>query len=119
MEVVGISDLKSLLELLSIDSDIPYLGIKGIGVTAATATKYELPMGVYISEIKMDSPAFKAGLQVGDVIVEFNQNSILTIQAFSEKLYKCGNGQNVAIKVKRPGTDEYREIWLNATVSVR
>lgn len=119
LELVGISDLKSLLELLSVDSGIPYLGVLGTNVTTTTAAKYGLPMGVYISEIKMDSPAFKAGLQVGDVIVEFNGNSILTIQAFSEKLYKCSNGQSVAMKVKRPGTDEYREIWLNAIVSVR
>lgn len=119
LEVVGISDLKSLLELMSANSYIPYLGIQGTGVTTATAEKYGLPMGIYISSVKMDSPAFYAGLQVGDVIVEFAGNSVLTIQAFSEKLYKCSNGQNVSLKVKRPGTDEYREIWLNATISVR
>lgn len=119
LEIIGISDLKSLLEFLSIDSDIPYMGIKGTNVTYATSSKYGLPYGVYISDIQIDSPAFNAGIQTGDVIVEFNGNSVLTIQTFREKLYQSSGGDDVEVKVKRPGIDGYRELDFVVTLSVR
>ena len=35
----------------------------------------------------IDSPAYYAGLQAGDVISAINGQSVLTIQQFSEKLF--------------------------------
>ena len=67
----------------------------------------------------MDSPAFYAGLQSGDVITQFNGNTVLTIQEFSEKLYQCSNGENITVTVKRAGRDEYRELTFSVVLAVR
>lgn len=115
----GISDLKCMIERLSSSEALPYMGIKGQTVTNSIALAYGLPMGIYIMDISMDSPAFAAGLQQGDVIVGFEGNMVLTIQAFSEKLYQCSNGQNVTVTVKRPGKDNYRELSFAVTLSSR
>lgn len=115
----GISDLKCMIERLSSSEALPYMGIKGQNVTNSIALAYGLPMGIYIMDISMDSPAFAAGLQQGDVIVGFEGNMVLTIQAFSEKLYQCSNGQNVTLTVKRPGKDNYRELSFSVTLSSR
>lgn len=115
----GISDLKSMIEKLSADAEIVYLGIKGTNVTTSMAIKYALPYGIYIKEVALDSPAFRAGIQAGDVVTVFNGDSVLTIQSFSERLYRCSSGQDVTITVKRPGVSEYKELTFTAKLSVR
>ncbi len=115
----GISDLKSMIEKLSAGTEIVYLGIKGTNVTTSMAIKYALPYGIYIKEVALDSPAFRAGIQAGDVVTVFNNDSVLTIQSFSERLYRCSNGDEVTITVKRPGVREYKELTFTAKLSVR
>lgn len=119
LKAIGISDLKSMMEKLSAGTEIVYLGIKGTNVTTSMAIKYALPYGVYIREVALDSPAFRAGLQAGDVVTTFNGTPVLTIQSFSERLYRCSNGQEVMITVKRPGVSEYKELTFTAKLSVR
>jgi len=115
----GISDLKSMIEKLSAGTEIVYLGIKGTNVTTSMAIKYALPYGIYIKEVALDSPAFRAGIQAGDVVTVFNNDPVLTIQSFSERLYRCSNGDEVTITVKRPGVREYKELTFTAKLSVR
>jgi S1-C subfamily serine protease len=116
---VGISDLKSIIQNLSNEKETPYLGIKGQNITSSMATVYGLPMGIYITGVALDSPAFEAGLQSGDVITAFNENMVLTIQAFSEKLYQCNDGEQIEITVKRLGKDEYKEMTFTAVVTTK
>lgn len=40
---------------------------------------YDLPRGVYIKSVEMDSPALAAGLQNGDVIISINGQEMLTV----------------------------------------
>lgn len=115
----GISDLKSMIEKLSAGAEIVYLGIRGTNVTTSMAIRYALPYGIYIKEVVLDSPAFRAGLQSGDVVTAFNGSQVLTIQSFNDRLYRCSNGQEVSITVKRPGVREYKELTFTAKLSVR
>lgn len=119
MSVTGISDLKSTIQALSSGNGIEYMGIYGQNVTSTLATRYGLPMGIYIKEVQIDSPAYNAGIQSGDVITGIDEEMVLTIQAFSEKLYQCGNGQQIQVKVKRLGKDGYKEVEFPVTVGVR
>lgn len=119
MSVIGISDMKSAIQALSSGNGIEYMGIYGQNVTSVLATRYGLPMGIYINEVQMDSPAYNAGIQSGDVITAIDEEMVLTIQAFSEKLYQCENGQQIQVMVKRLGKDGYKEVEFPVTVSVR
>lgn len=119
MVVKGISDVKSIIQALSSGNGIVYMGISGQNVTGSLATRYGLPMGIYINEVRLNSPAYNAGIQSGDVIIGIDEQMVLTIQAFSEKLYQCSNGQQVTVKVKRLGKDGYKEVEFPVTVSVR
>lgn len=115
----GISDFKSLIEKLSSNSDIIYLGIKGTNVTSSMVTNYKLPYGIYVTDVAIDSPAFKAGLQMGDVITGVDGTALLAMQQLSDKLYGCYNGQQITLSVKRPGMTEYKDMTFTATLSVR
>ena len=116
VKAIGISDVKTLIETLSNGEKNRYMGIKGQNVTSVMSVKYGLPMGIYITQVEMDSPAYTAGLQTGDVITGIDGNMVLTIQAFSEKLYQCTNGQSIAVTVKRLGKDGYKELVFTVTV---
>jgi serine protease Do len=50
------------------------------------------------------------------VITGIDGNMVLTIQAFSEKLYQCTSGQSMALTVKRLGKDGYKEIVFTVTI---
>ena len=80
--VLGISDLKSMIQELSNGNSPVYFGIKGQNVTGTMATRYGLPVGIYVTDIELDSPAYAAGIQPGDIITGIDGNMVLTIQAF-------------------------------------
>ena len=96
----GISDIKSLLEHLSNNQDIAYLGIKGISVTNE-ALKSGVPSGVYVTEVQIDSPAMKGGIQSGDVIQAINGQKVLSMSELSDVLSRLSNRQNITLEVRR------------------
>jgi len=110
MKAFGISDMKAILQSLINNNTVLYCGITGQNVTKELSEKYKLPMGFYISSVDIDSPAYYAGLQAGDVIVKINGADALTIQDFNEKLYECTEGQFLYVTLKRQGKDEYTEV---------
>ena len=116
---MGISDLKGQLETMINHQGVMYCGITGQNVTDELTAKYNLPNGVYISNIDIDSPAYYAGLQAGDVISAINGQSILTIQQFSEKLYQCADGDTLLVTVKRQGKDGYSDVSFSVSVQLK
>jgi serine protease Do len=60
-----------------------------------------LPQGAYISNIETNSPAEKAGLKVGDIIVEVNGGAMTTSSQVIAKLREMKEGDFVTVKVYR------------------
>jgi S1-C subfamily serine protease len=118
INAVGCSDLKSIILSLSNGNSLVYMGIRGRNVTNEIAAQYSMPVGVYVSSVIMDSPAFQAGLQGGDIIIGIDGNMVLTFQAFSEKLYQCSVGQDITVSVMRAGK-EYKKIDFTVTLTSR
>jgi len=118
LTAVSISDLKEVIEKLSNGQNIPYLGLKLSNVTDEIAKKYDVPKGVYISSVNMDSPAMAAGLQSGDIITEMDHTSISNVDDYTEKLYTLSKDSTVHFMVKRQGTHGYTKINCTATVGV-
>ena len=116
---IGISDLKAQIETMINEHGIMYCGITGQNVTEELAAKYGLPSGVYISNVDIDSPAYYAGLQAGDVISAINGQSILTIQQFSEKLYQCADGEAMYVTAMRQGKDGYSDVAFSVSVQLK
>lgn len=113
----GISDIKSLLEHLSNNQDIAYLGIKGISVTNE-ALKSGVPSGVYVTEVQIDSPAMKGGIQSGDVIQAINGQKVLSMSDLSDVLSRLSNRQNITLEVRRLTRDGYKKTNYQTSLSV-
>ena len=61
----------------------------------------ELPNGVRFADIRPGSPAAKAGLQGGDVLIEFDGKKIQNLYDFTYALRAKKPGQQVLVKVLR------------------
>lgn len=112
----GISDLKSIIELLSNGSQVPYLGITGATVTEEIAEEQGIPAGVYVQQVQADSPAMEAGIQSGDVITGIGKETVATFSAYHTQLLKQEVGSSVKLQGMRKGNDGYVEMEYTATI---
>ena len=85
----------------------PYIGIYGIDLDETLATRNRLVEGVYIYKIASSSPAEEAGLQRGDVIVEFDGQKVSSVDEINDIKNQKEIGDKVKVKIYRNG--EYKE----------
>ena len=114
-----ISQLKSLISVLSNNGQIPYLGIKGQNVTTEISKQTGMPKGIYVNELDLDSPALQAGIQKADIIIEYDGKSVETMYQYSENLSKGSPGDVVDVTVMRKGAEGYVEFEFQVTLGNR
>lgn len=78
------------------------LGIQGVDVTADSSEMYNMPTGVYVSEVIAGGGAKKAGITKGSVITGINGTSIDGMQTLKEQLQYYRAGETVKITVATP-----------------
>jgi S1-C subfamily serine protease len=69
-----------------------------IGVTVQ-----DIAEGVRIEDVDQDSPASKAGLQTGDVIVQVDGERVRSARQFSRLIQETAEGRSVSLDVMRDG----------------
>lgn len=112
-----ISQLKPLIEILSNNGELPYLGIQGQTVTAEIAKQTGMPRGIYVNMVNMDSPALQAGIQNADILIKFNGESVESMASYWEKLRKTLVGEEVTVTVMRKGAEGYVEFEFTAVTA--
>ena len=70
--------------------------------------------GVLFADVRPDSPASKAGLRAGDLMVEFDGKAIQTLYDFTYALGAKKPGDVVVVVVKRNGEDVKATVTLEA-----
>lgn len=102
-------DALTIIEELKVSGKIirPYIGIYGIDLDEMTAKRNKLVEGVYVYQIYNGSPAQQAGIQKGDIIVEFDGKKITTRQELNDIKNSKKIGDTIKVKVYRLG--EYKE----------
>lgn len=107
-----ISQLMNKEELVALpEEEQSYLGISGATLTSSMASQQIVrpPLGVYIADVVRDGPASQAGLKRGDVITEFEGNSIATMEELQEYLAAYPAGTTVTLTYERLENREYVE----------
>lgn len=90
----------------------PYIGISGRDLTEELARVNNLVIGIYITSIEEFSAAEKAGLKIGDVIIEADGTAIKTMNELNEIKNKHAIGDSMKIKINRNGSEKEIEIKL-------
>ena len=112
----GITELKKPLERMMNGLDTVYMGITGDDVPAAMVST-GAPEGVFVLSVEMDSPAMRAGIQSGDIIVG---TPITRINKFSDYLILLrgfNQGDTETIRVFRSSQGVYKQIDLEVSFS--
>ena len=112
---VGISDIKKLIEKLSSGNDMPYVGIYPKNITDSIASLYNMPKGIFVEKVEIDSPAYKAGIQQGDIIYQIGKTDIASVEDYVNVLYDSSSGQNIKVYVMRQGKDGYTKLNFNVS----
>ncbi len=118
LSVASVSDMLSEIQKLIDGKDVPYVGLYVTTVTQQLSAEHGLPMGVFITEVKTDSPAMFAGLQSGDVITMINGEEIRSEANYSTKIQTLLPGTTCEIIVKRQNGDSYMEVKCEVTLGV-
>ncbi len=93
----------------------PYIGITGLDLDEATAKRNNLEMGIYVKRVEDFSPAEKAGIKAGDVIVKADGKNITTMKELEEIKNSHKIGETITIVVKRNGTEKEISLTLEET----
>lgn len=79
------------------------LGYQEISGQLARYFKLSRESGVLVTDVQEDGPAAKAGLQAGDLVLEFGGKSIRDGEDFRDAVRDAEAGKQVAVKVQREG----------------
>ena len=118
LTAVSVSELQPVIDFLFDGKDVPYLGIYVSTVTDKIANTYDLPKGVYIKQVKVDSPAMNAGLQSGDVIVEIAGEELTSDSSYAKVVRNMTIGESYPVVVMRQGSSGYTKINCNVEPGV-
>ncbi len=116
---LGISDLKSEMELMLNGKNVPYAGIRGVTVTKDVAEEQAIPEGLYVTEVESDSPAMASGIQNGDVIQEVNGETVTGISSFENVMLDCAVGDLVKVQGKRRGSSGYVDTEFTLSIGIK
>lgn len=119
ISAISISDLTKVVESLSNDKDIAYFGVYGVDVTVEANEELGVPLGVYITEIDMDSPAMDAGIQSGDVIIKVNDLEVTNYKDMVNALLLEKPENTIAISLMRQGPEGYMEMETSAVLGLK
>jgi S1-C subfamily serine protease len=92
-----------------------FLGIEPRPVTPEVANQLGLAVdeGVFVFGLSEGGPAAAAGLQEGDVIVEFNGQEVASVEDLFTELRKASPGDRVEVVVNRGGQEQSFQVTLS------
>jgi S1-C subfamily serine protease len=95
----------------------PWLGIVGLSVTEELARYYDLPLenGVLVTKVADNSPAERAGIVAGDIILRMDRGAIKSIEDLLGEINNRKIGDAVRITVYRRGGEQNIETILTKT----
>ena len=102
---IPINTIKPIIEQVISDGKFEKvtLGIKGVDVSQFGL---DIENGVYVVAVENDTPAKKAGISSGDIIVEVDGKKIESMTGLTKSLYKYNKGEKVALKVYKDGQEK-------------
>ncbi len=90
----------------------PYIGISGMDLTENTAKANNLVVGIYVKVVDDFSAGEKAGIKIGDVIIEADGKKVTKMDELNEIKNSHQIGDEMKIKINRNGQEKELTITL-------
>ena len=111
--------VEQLIEKGQVDqSKAAFLGIQGQDISSSVASAYNMPQGVYVYQVVSGSPAEKAGLRQGDIITEFDGQTITGMTQLKQLIVSHKSGDEVKMTMERLGNG-YKEKSITVTLAAQ
>ena len=91
------------------------VGVAEVGAERVKALKLKEERGVEVTKVDDDSPALKAGLKAGDVVLDYNGQRIEGTEQFVRMVRETPEGRQVRLLISRDGNTQ----TLTATIVAR
>jgi len=101
--------------ILQKDSSYLGIGVQDVDAERAKALKLKEERGAEITSVDPDTPAEKAGIKPGDVVLEFNGTAVQSMEHLQRLVHETPPGRTVKLVVWRNGASQN----LTATVGQR
>lgn len=123
---IPISAARPILdELMSLETRIVvpkeergYIGITGVNISKEEASRYNMPLGVYISQVIDASAAEAAGLKKGDIIVGIGGVEITSMAQLKKELEYYRAGDRVILSVMKMSDGGYENVKIDLTLGI-
>jgi serine protease Do len=79
------------------------VSVRDVEVDGAKGNSAPAPAGVLIADVTADSPAEKAGIKKGDVVVEFDGERVRSVRQFMRLVQETPAGRRVSAALTRDG----------------
>ena len=96
-----------------------FLGIAGTDVTEDAVTRYEMPEGVYVSNVLEDTAAEQAGILKGDIITYIDGEKLEQMDQLQNLLEYYAAGTEIEIVIMRQRDGEYRQQTIDVTLGAK
>lgn len=117
--IVGISKVKSYIDRMVDGKPRIYCGLIAEDIPEDVKQEYNVTGGIYVYEVKTDSPAFKGGLMSGDIILKVGDRTIYNMNTFYSSISNYEPGTEVIFKIKRTSGSLDKEMELKVILEAK
>ena len=112
---IPISNAKVIIEQLRLGRQPAQLGVKTVDVDQAKldGNTVDVDKGAYVTDVSSGSPAARAGIRAGDVVVKVDGSDIASAAALGGVIRQHKPGDEVEIELNRTGDS----VTVHATLS--
>ncbi|MCD3217526.1 trypsin-like serine protease [Clostridium botulinum C] len=89
------------------------MGIMVRNIDYKIAKQYKLPVGIYVQQVEEFSPAEKAGITPGDIIIRFDRKTVKTVEEMNSIKQKHNSGDVIEVEVNRDGKNKTLKLTLS------
>ena len=116
IQAMAISDVTPILNRMVNSQKIPYIGVRISTITERIAKENDMPEGVYVESVILDSPAMSTAIQKGDIIQEVGKNPVKTARQFHEIMSSYEAGSTISVSLKRYSSTGYKTVLCYVTL---
>ncbi len=114
---IGISKLKPLLTDLVNSNPRIYFGVKTENMTDTTRAEHGIANGIFVNEVDEDSPAYEAGIQAGDIIIQVDEGMIIDTSDFYSTISTRNAEDVLSVRIKRTAGSTQKEMTVNVKLA--
>lgn len=117
--MIGISRLKLIIEKMINKQPMVRFGVIASDIPESNQEKLEVENGIYVTEVKSNSPALESGIRAGDIIVEIDGTRVSSVINFSNILATYQPEEEILVKYVRSSSANAAEREITVTLGTR